>query len=38
MRQINAKRLDLLNKTDGNRMRFVGKVSDCDVCPIGKIT
>ena len=28
---VNAKRLDVLNKTDGNGMRFVGGVSDCDV-------
>ena len=38
MGHINAKRLDLLNKTDGNRMRFVGEKLDCDVCTIGKST
>ena len=38
MRQINAKRLDLLNKTDGIGMRFVREVSDCDGCKIGKST
>ena len=38
MGHINAKGLDLLNKTDGNGMRFVGGVSDCDLCAIGKST
>lgn len=31
---INAKRLDLLNKTDSNRKHFVGAVSDGDVWAI----
>ena len=38
MGHINAKGLDLLNKTDGNGMRFLRGVSDCDVCAIGKRT
>ena len=35
---VNAKSLDLLNKADGNGMRFVEKVLDCDVCTIGEST
>ena len=38
MGHINAKSPDLLNKTDGNGMRFVGGVSDCEVCAIWKNT
>ena len=38
MGHINTKSLDPQNKTDGNGMRFVGGVSDCDVCAIGKST
>ena len=38
MLHINAKILDLLNKTNSNRMHFVGSVSDCDVCAIVKNT
>ena len=38
MGHINAKRLDFLNKTAGNGMRFVGEVPDYDVRAIGKST
>ena len=36
MGHINAKSLDLLNKTDGNVIRFVGEGSGCDVYITGK--
>lgn len=38
MRHINAQNLDILNKPDSNGMQFVGRVSDCDVCAVGKGT
>ena len=36
MGHINARSLELLNKTDANRVSFSGGVSPCDVCAIGK--
>ena len=36
MAHINARILELLNKTDANGVNFSGGVSPCDVCAIGK--